>query len=138
LDATKIVSGVFSLPRVPVAVGVGPAHASGIVPDPGATGDPKDYLARDITFKTMQPPPSYQPAVPEPSITVVDTEPDQVFITIEDTLDGASVFYRLNLIGNFAPAPLGPFFVSPGVTVEAYAAKIGYDNSPISSFTIPP
>ena len=35
----------------PVAIGVGPTHSSGCVPDPTASGLATDYLARDMTYK---------------------------------------------------------------------------------------
>jgi hypothetical protein len=52
LPAAQVNSGIFDPARLPVAVyGVG--HAKGVIPDPGdATGDPNQYLARDMTFKT--------------------------------------------------------------------------------------
>jgi hypothetical protein len=134
LDASKITSGVFSVNRLPIAeMGQG----QGIVPDPGAAGDPTDYLARDMTYKTMGPEPNYEPAVPNPSITFAYWSGTQAAITVTDSLNGVSLFYRINFTGTFIPVPAGTFLVDSGVTVEAYAAKIGYQNSQIVTLSIP-
>jgi hypothetical protein len=150
LDASKIDSGVFNLSRLPYAkmgemVLVPPpagsagssvltsTSAPGILPDTGEKGDPTDYVARDMTYKKMAPPPAYEPQVPDPAITYVSGR-----ITITDSLVNAVCFYRLDFTGQFAPAPAGPFFVGDGVTVEAYAAKAGYQNSNIATFVVPP
>ena len=138
LSTGKFVSGVLDLTLMPVAVGIGhPDHASGVVPDPGATGAPDDYLARDMTYKTMQAAPSYEPVVPDPSIVILDVHEGRVEIIITDTLSDTSLFYRLDHGGTFLPVPDRPIPAAPGMTVEAYGAKIGYQNSDTVLLVIP-
>ena len=142
LPASQIGSGVFVLSRLPFAqdgaasgapgIGTSPI-APGILSDPGAKGDPTDYVARDMTYKKMAPPPTYEPMVPDPAIVYSSGR-----ISFTDSLADTSIFYRLDFTGLFAPAPAAPFLVDPGVTVEAYGAKIGYQNSNISQFQVPP
>jgi hypothetical protein len=134
LDASKITSGVCDLDQLPVA---GMGLGQGIVTDPGATGDPTDYLARDMTYKKMGPEPNYEPVTPNPSITFMYWSDSQAAIQITDLLEGASLFYRINFSGTFIPVPAGTFLVDSGVTVEAYGAKIGYNNSQIVTLSIP-
>src|SRR5215469_5107778 len=147
LDASVIGSGVFNLSRMPYAhmgvftpgppvIGSAPSSTSsaGILPDPGAIGDPTDYLARDMSYKKMAPPPSYEPPVPDPSI--VNQGGGRIAITSQ--LAGVSLFYRINFTGLFHPIPPLPFYVDPGLTVEAYGAKQGYINSNIVTLTVPP
>lgn len=53
LPASIITSGTLVAARLPVAVGVGASHAIGAVPDPGASGTATDYLARDMTYRSI-------------------------------------------------------------------------------------
>jgi len=134
LDAAKITSGTFAAARIPVAVGVGVSHAPGAVPDPGASGNAADYLARDMTYKSVPAiGPTYQPVVPNP--TFLSNGLGKIFAT--DTLSGASIFYSTtSSSAGFAPFPaIGYVTVTVGTTVWAYAAKAGYNNSSVVNIT---
>jgi hypothetical protein len=52
LDASKITTGTLGPARLPVAV-YGTGSAIGAVPNPGISAPPDDYLARDMTYKTI-------------------------------------------------------------------------------------
>jgi hypothetical protein len=145
-DANKIGSETFDPERLPVAVGVGPDHASGVVPDPGspfidATAQVDDYLARDMTYRPMKPISSYQPQIAPPAITLQSYYQGQAYvnITMFSTI-GTHLFYRIEdgpfieIITN----EMLPILVPIGAVVGAYSAKAGYDNSEIAMYTIPP
>lgn len=139
LPASRITSGVFLAGLLPIAIGVGVSHAPGAVPDPGATGDPTDYLARDMTFKRSPAlGPSYQPVVPDPILTNISGVPPYT-IKIESILAEVKLFYSIdNPIGGFAPLPVSnQVVVGPGRTVYAYGARVGFTNSRISFITTP-
>lgn len=150
LDASIVASGILDPARIPIAVGVGPGHASGAVPDPGATlippgdspiigGGPdpnaiqtSDYLARDMTFKPL--PligPVYQPVCPAPSLVISNGPP--YFVTLTSDLAGSSLFYSLDdPTGGFTPiASGGQVEINAGHSLYAYCSKIGYTNSGI-------
>lgn len=145
LDTAKIGSGVIDRSQLPVAVGVGASHAPGAVPDPGSgvpsnggAGDATDYLARDMTYKPMTAPVSYQPTLPNPSITFMSWYGDQAYIRIYEFTSGSLIFYRLNSTGNFQEAANGvELLLAQGTLVEAYAAKDGYNNSAIVGYVVP-
>lgn len=134
--ASKITSGVFPVERLPVAVGVGSSHATGLAPTTGPDGDPNDYLARDMTYKTMVKSVDYQPSVPSPAITIISLAGSKALMRFTCPLDNVSLFYRISDMATFSPAP-DVVQVDRGTKVSAYAAKIGYNNSPIVSYTVP-
>ena len=138
LDASSFTSGTFSIGRLPFAASTATGSNPGMVPDPGATGDPTDYLGRDMLYHAMVPPPSYEPQVPNPAITFQFWSGHSAVIIVTDPLPSASLFYRLNHAGQFVPLPTGAFNVPSGSTVEAYGAKSGYSNSTLVSLAIPP
>src|SRR5262249_49262059 len=74
LDASKITSGTLAASLLPEAVGVGGSHAPGAVPDPGPSGSGTNYLARDMTYKSVPTiGPAYQPNVADPVLTGLPT-----------------------------------------------------------------
>jgi hypothetical protein len=144
VDGSKFTSGTFDPSFVPIVKGVGGSHAVGILPSPGATGLTQDYFARDGTFKPMVAPSvSYQPKYPAPSITLISYYRGQAYIQIKATSSspttgtaGVVLFYNLN--GGSFSEPVLPLLVSVGTLIGAYAAKIGYTNSDLVTFTVPP
>lgn len=156
LDASVVTSGVFDADRIPIAIGLGPSHASGAVPDPGGAvvppiqapfpgGQPdpnaileSDYLARDMTYKPV--PiigPTYQPIVPNPILTIGPGPP--FLVTITDALVGASLFYSIdNPNAGYVPiANAGQVTINPGQIVYAYGSRTGYTNSQIVNIPAP-
>ena len=141
LDAAKITTGTIELEHLPAAVGVGASHASGVVPDPSDSADqvgllPTDYLARDMTYRKMETPMTYQPQIPNPSITLVSYFKGQAYVTITTGLKGATLFYSLDN-GAFQEATTLPLLQDAGVMIHAYAAKDGWNNSNIVDYVIP-
>lgn len=132
LDAAKITSGIFAVARLPLAVGIGAGHAIGMVPDPGASGNAADYLARDMTYKAVPVfGPTYQPTLPNCTFVA----PGSGGIAISNTVAGANIFYSLTAAtGPFQPYT-GVVTVTPGQTIWAYAARAGYTNSAVTSYT---
>lgn len=134
LDAAKITTGVFDPDLLPVAVGVGVSHAPGAVPDPEASGDVTDYLARDMTY---QPVPTfdlpYQPNVPDPTFTVNPTGGGANVIVTRGLL-GSNLFYAIDA-GDFA-IYTGTVFVATGSVIYAYGAAAGYNNSSVVNESI--
>ena len=149
IDATKFTSGEFDLELLPIAVGIGPSHAKGLVPDPGdgvKTGHFDDYLGRDMTWKTMTFITPYQPTLPDTQITFQDWFNGEARILILQPQDGASIFYQVinplalpPLIPPFLLADSNPFtvFVPPDSYIQAYSAKTGWNNSDMNKFTAP-
>jgi hypothetical protein len=147
LDATKFTSGTFPVEQLPVAVGMAAlGHQKGIVPDPGETGDPTEYLGRDMQWHHFDSGPSYQPTVPQPGM-VFNTSPDKdpskppiMTVTISDSIANTVLFYRVD-DGDWQEChPVGsPFilFVEGGQVIYAYAAKSGYNNSATTFLIIP-
>lgn len=150
LDASQVASGILDPARIPVAVGVGPSHAPGAVPDPGGTlippgespiigGNPdpnaiqlSDYLARDMTFKPL--PligPVYQPVCPSPTVTIGNGPP--YFVTVTSGLSGSSLFYSVDdpTMGFTPIASGGQVQINSGQSLYAYCSKVGYTNSGI-------
>jgi hypothetical protein len=139
LDASQITTGIFDPARLPVAVGVGLAgHAPGIVPDPGTSGSPTDYLARDMTYKPIPSlGPTYQPAVANPTFVVSAGATSTLFI--KSTTLGAAIFYSTTgATSGFQAAPSNGTIsgLTPGSTVWSYAARAGYNNSNVVSTTV--
>jgi len=139
LPTNKIVSGVFTPDKLPPAVGVGGSHSAGAAPDPGATGSPFDYLARDMTYRPIPVfGPGYQPQVPDPVVSITGTiSPYSVSVT--ETLDGAALFYSIdNPNGGFQPVPdTGSFNLYASHVAYVYAAMTGYTNSNVISIAAP-
>jgi hypothetical protein len=141
LPASQITSGVFALPLLPVAVGVGSTHAPGLVPDPGASGTISDYLARDMTYKPIPVIPTvYQPTVGTPSLASsgVLTGPISVSVTLPTA--GSTAFYSTTAAtGPFTEISAATMYFSlaPLATAWVYAAKAGYTNSTIATITNP-
>lgn len=141
LDASMVQSGVLDPARLPIAVGVGPLHAPGAVPDPGdLIGDaqPTDFLARDMTYqKVPLIGPTYQPVCPGPTLSISAGPP--YIVTITATLVGSSLFYSIdNAVGGFAPVPAnGQVTINSNQIVYAYAARSGYTNSNIEVMPAP-
>jgi hypothetical protein len=149
LDASIVASGVLDPARIPIAVGLGPGHAAGAVPDPGGVvippdspvpgGGPdpnavqtSDYLARDMTFKPL--PligPVYQPVCPAPNLTIGSGPP--YFVTVTSSLSGSSLFYSVDdPTGGFTPISSGgQVQINPGQSLYAYCSRVGYTNSGI-------
>jgi hypothetical protein len=137
LPAGKFVSGVFSLARLPTAIGTGTGHATGLVTDPGLDGQPDDYLARDMTYKPMRSEIDYQPKVSSPSIALLgyDGSGDPV-VDVNSPTPGGVCFYRHDLSpGSLYSEVSGP--VSVQGTVRAYAVKTGYTQSDMAIYTPP-
>lgn len=150
LDASKVVSGVLDPARIPIAVGLGPGHAAGAVPDPGGIvippgqsplpgGGPdpnavqtSDYLARDMTYKPL--PligPVYQPVCPGPTLIISNGPP--YLVTVTTSLNGASLFYSVDDPNRgFTPIVSGgQVAINSGQSLYAYTSKVGYTNSAI-------
>lgn len=145
IDGSKITSGVFPVGRVPIAQPVGGGHAPGLVPEPGSdsldpSAQPANYLARDLTWKVMQRVVSYQPQLPTPSITVETyIGVGLARVLISESTAGCNLFFGVNGSPFIEMQPSDfPFEASVGDVVTTYAAKIGYNNSDIYSYTIPP
>lgn len=137
LDAAKITSGVLAAARLPVAIGVGGSHAIGAVPDPGAVGTADDYLARDMTYKAKPTiGPTYQPTVPNPTLTAVGVGAGGTFVSITDALPGVALFYSLTSASTGFLPYTTPVSVALGNTIWAYGARLGFNNSLISSMTV--
>ena len=146
LAASAFTTGVFNAALLPAAVGVGSSNAQGAVPTPGeldATAHPQDYLARDLTWKSITATVAYQPQVPAVQITLVNYYLSQAYVTLSNTLGGASIFYELTPDGGTTGAvievdktPL-TILVDQGTRIDAYAAKAGYNLSPISTYIVP-
>ena len=139
LGTTKIVSGVFDIARIPLAVGVGPSHAAGAAPDPGSTGSVFDYLARDMTYKQIPAfGPGYQPVVPDPNLAI-NAGPPPYLVSITSSLSGVSLFYSINQpTSGFTPVPgNGQITLQSGQTAYVYGALVGYTNSNIVQIRAP-
>lgn len=143
-DASKITSEVFTIDQVPMAVGVGASHSAGLLPDPGSTdtdssAQPDDYLSRGMDYLPMKPVVSIQPTLPPPSITVQSTKADQVYVNITSGVAGTTLFYRTSGdVFTEITSLMLPLVLTVGTIVSAYAAKIGYNNSNIATYTVVP
>lgn len=141
LDAAKITTGTISVDRLPQAAGVGGDHAVGLVPAPGdgttTIGQlATDYLARDMTYRRMDISVAYQPTIPDPAITVQSIFNGIAHIHITESLKGATKFYSEN--NDPFQETDGEFNVPVGTKISAYAAKDGWNNSQVVSYTIIP
>lgn len=150
---------------VALGMGVPPVPPStsrkGYVPDPGTTG-PNMYLGRDMLwhhFVVNDPNLAHQPNVPDVTIVLdwwekhepTDDDPSLVkaHVTIRSMLKDAHLFYRVipqHIIhpDDFQEALYDDtpgdahitIEVSEFETIEAYAAKQGYTNSDIETWTV--
>lgn len=143
LDAAKVISGVFNVARLPVAVGLGVGHAAGAAPD---TGDGSggalatDYLARDMTYRAFPSiGPAYQPTIATPTINASSNPAGDKTITFSDTTEKVTFFYSTTSAATgFAELPdVGYIALAPAATVWVYAARSGYNNSAIANYTNP-
>jgi hypothetical protein len=137
LSATKFSTGLFDPELLPVAK-FGVDHAIGIVPDPGENGNKDEYLSRDMTYRYFDSGRFYQPKLTQPTITLISIVGNRVTVTIRTEVPGALLFYRLGRPSFTECSPEFTLTVSPGMFLEAYAAKEGYNNSVIASYTVPP
>jgi hypothetical protein len=139
LDASVVASGVFAPARIPVAVGVGVSHAAGAVPDPGPSGTPSDYLARDMTYKTKPTiGPAYQPVVPNPAFSIVPGVVVGTYdVGISETVPGSLIFYSLTGATSGFQEYSTPVNMPTATPIWAYAAKLGYNNSNVVTTTTP-
>lgn len=136
---------------LPFAVGVGAGHQPGLVPDPGPSGNPTDYLGRDMSYR---PAPSggmggnpypYEPFVPNPvlSIGAPTSGPanESIYqVTAAESLTGVALFYSVNNSGGGFQPLASPFQFNlySGQVGYVYGAKIGYQNSAIIFVQAPP
>jgi hypothetical protein len=134
----------------------------GMAPDPGHTGGRNMYLGRDMNwhqFHVNDPARAHQPQAPDVTITldwweaspIIPAEPLNVkaHVTIRSLLRGSFLFYRVTPFGDQTPDafqrvlhPDTPDDIHISIevndydTVEAYAAKQGYNNSEIEEWTV--
>jgi len=143
IDGSQFTLGTFSTDNLPVAIGTGAGHSIGLAPTTGMTGEPSDYLGRDMTYRAMIPPINYQPTLWPPAITVQSYFSTTAIVNITSQVKGTNIFYRTPPIAGGG----GPFIevtgalplkLAIGTNVDAYVAKNGYNNSNIASYTIPP
>ena len=147
LDASQVTTGVFNSARLPIAVGIGSGNAPGAVPAPGTTGNPSDYLARDMTYKPM---PSvgapFQPTIVSPTLTPSANITGPIDVVVSAAMPGTTLFYSLTSGGGSGFVELGtvpdsgimrPISVPPLGTVYVYCAKTGYLNSAMVNVTNP-
>lgn len=148
LDGAKFTTGTFALGRLPVAVGVGAGHAQGVAPDPGngTMGADTDYLGRNMNWQHFDSDLSYQPAVPDVTITLQSYFDGSAYVTIRSPLKGSSLFYKVSPATDFTEAVMPTItndvhitiLVAIGKKISAYAAKTGYNNSSIAFYLVPP
>lgn len=143
LDASIVTTGVFGPALLPAAVGIGSSHAPGAVPDPGPSGGgalATDYLARDMTYKAAPSlGPSYQPTIANPVLANSTNVTGPQIITATATTDGAIFFYSTTSSSTgFAEFPPSGYVSLPATqTIWVYAAREGWTNSGIVSYTNP-
>jgi hypothetical protein len=137
---------------LPFAVGVGPNHSPGLCPDPGAQGNPSDYLARDMSYRAIPGgtggggnPYPYQPIVPAPLLVLGapasgPANETTYVVTETDSLAGVALFYSVNNSGGgYVPLPVNnEFTLYSGQVGYGYGAKVGYTNSAIVFIQAPP
>lgn len=145
LSATKFTTGSFGVDKLPLMAGMGVGHAKGLVTDPGqGEGNVTDYLGRDAKWRSVNRNIAYQPTLPTPSIAFAAWDEDLASIRLSDAVKGCLIFYHIE---SMAGSPiLTPYAevknpstisVAQNFTILAYAAKAGWNNSEIISFTVP-
>lgn len=140
IDAAKFTTGLCDPEVLPIAE-FGEDHHPGMVPDPGLQGDPNDYLGRDIDWHHFLSGPPYQPQVTTPSIELISIQGNVATVTIRSREPGSILFYRAGRPSFREAPPSGPDIhitlqVPRGILIEAYAAKQGYNNSNVASYTV--
>ena len=132
LTAGQVTSGQFPPERMTLAI-YGAGSAPGAVPDPGSSGDPTDYLARNMTFR---PAPSVaavnQPTLPNPTTSVqVDGANQKVFAG--STVPNVVFFWSYTNSGIFTEfSNPGYVVVPPGhADIYIYSSRTGWNNSTI-------
>lgn len=140
IDAAKFTTGLCDPGVLPIAE-FGEDHHPGMVPDPGLQGDPNDYLGRDIDWHHFLSGPPYQPQVTTPSIELISIQGNIATVTIRSREPGSVLFYRAGRPSFREAPPSGPDIhitlqVPRGILIEAYAAKQGYNNSNVASYTV--
>lgn len=148
LSAAKFSTGIFALPRLPVAIGIGVNHATGMVPDPGdgSKGSGTDYLGRDMTYKHFDSDLSYQPTLNNVNIFLnTYLSPTTAYVTIRSMVPGSELFYMVSPNTTFKHLEsTNPndvhitIMANVGDKINAYSAKAGYNNSNIAAYTVPP
>lgn len=144
LDAAKFTSDFFDPDRLPPAMPMGVDHSTGgIPPQFFRDGDETDYLGRDIKWHAMTADIDLQPKVSNPQVVVVSIDYDNATykITLSNTQPGAFLFYRELPFGSgYHKATENPVVLNvvANNTVQAYAARAGYNNSEIVTFNAPP
>lgn len=141
LNASIITAGTLVAARLPVAVGVGASHAIGAVPDPGASGTATDYLARDMTYKSIgvtgQPSGTTTLSGAAPDIdwalttTFKQTLSANTTYTFSGVADGWSVMIAItntasNFVANFPGTVKWPGGVTPTQTTGAKTDVWGF------------
>jgi hypothetical protein len=133
LNAAQVTSGQFPSDRMTVAI-YGAGSAPGAVPDPGpSTGDPTDYLARNMTF--MAAPivaVGYQPQLPDPTFSKQADGSSNTKVFAGSTVGDVVFFYSVtsNSTG-FAEFPNPGYVTVPNSStgVWIYSSRVGWNNS---------
>ena len=140
LDASIVTSGVFAAALLPVAIGVGVLHAPGAVPDPGdgTIGSPGDYLARDISWKSLPTiGPAYQPTLPDTTFVTSGGVAGPIFVTPQSIVPGVTFFCSTTSgTSGFTELTAGSVSVPLGTTVWVYSARQGFNNSTVVSIAV--
>lgn len=149
IPASWFTSGVFPLERLPLAVEMGVDHARGLLPDPGGPEEPSadfsDYLGRDMAWRTMILAIPYQPTLPNVQVTFLGYENNNAVVRLFCPQKNSRLFY-LVLDPNALPVLIPPFEqtanpttlkFAPGLMVQAYAAKAGWNNSVMANYSPP-
>ena len=112
----------------------GAGSAPGAVPDPGSSGDPTDYLARNMTFR---PAPSVaavnQPTLPNPTTSVqVDGANKKVFAG--SAVSNVVFFWSFTAGSGFAEFPNPGYVIVDPIghpSIYIYSSRTGWNNSAI-------
>jgi hypothetical protein len=121
-------------------VGVGGSHKGGLVIDTGASGSATDYLARDASWKAIPGAGAvtYAPTVATPILSPSANSSGPRTVSISDATGGVNIFYNVGSSTTpFTFYPGGTVSVTGGVTIYSYAARAGYNNSAMASYTNP-
>lgn len=132
LGANQVVSGQFNPVLIPVFLYGAGSHA-GAAPDPGSSGNPTDYLARNgsyVAVPTLGPP--YQPQLPAPTLTYSGSGSNRQVI-VANTVAGVTSFYSVSGAGGpYQEVPSVGYFPLPAGQSWVYSSRPGYANSPIA------
>lgn len=146
LPGSIFTSGLFPVSMLPLVKGLGVNHAIGILPDPNPAKNepatPSDYFGRDAKWKPMQIAVAYQPTLPNVQIVLQSYFNGNANIVLSCPTKDSLIFFLIAPTfssSSFAETPNSSVkLVEPGNIIHAYAAKQGYNNSGITSFTVPP